>query len=134
MRGFKISFEYNIVNVSHLVKKYESAGVAAICIEDKIFPKKNSLLEETEQELLPEKDFVAKIIAGKEAKMNNDFMVIARTEALIANQGIDEAIKRANAYEKAGADAILIHSKKISFQCGFNNFIYNPAGLCFKTN
>tara|TARA_Y100001936_G_C16071049_1_gene670605 strand:- start:1212 stop:2114 length:903 start_codon:yes stop_codon:yes gene_type:complete len=99
-------------NVSHLVKKYESAGVAAICIEDKIFPKKNSLLEETEQELLPEKDFVAKIIAGKEAKMNNDFMVIARTEALIANQGIDEAIKRANAYEKAGADAILIHSKK----------------------
>ena len=99
-------------NVSHLVKKYESAGVAAISIEDKVFPKKNSLLDESKQELLPEKDFVAKIIAGKESKTHNDFMIIARTEALIANQGMKEAIKRAQAYENAGADAILIHSKK----------------------
>ena len=99
-------------NVSHLVKKYESTGVAAICIEDKIFPKKNSLLDDSNQELLPEKDFVAKIIAGKESKVDEDFMVIARTEALIANQGMNEAINRAKAYENAGADAILIHSKK----------------------
>ncbi len=99
-------------NVSHLVRKYESAGVAAICIEDKIFPKKNSLLGDSKQELLPEKDFVAKIIAGKESKVDEDFMVIARTEALIANQGMNEAINRAKAYENAGADAILIHSKK----------------------
>lgn len=99
-------------NVSHLVKKYESAGVAAISIEDKVFPKKNSLLDESKQELLPEKDFVAKIIAAKEAKENENFMIIARTEALISNFGMKEAIKRAIAYEKAGADAILIHSKK----------------------
>ena len=57
-------------NVSHLVKKYESAGIAAVSIEDKIFPKQNSLLENGKQELLSEKDFVAKIIAGKNAKVN----------------------------------------------------------------
>ena len=99
-------------NVSHLVKKYESAGIAAICIEDKIFPKQNSLLEDGKQELLSEKDFVAKIIAGKTAKNNPNFMIIARIEALIAGHGIEEALKRATAYENAGADAILIHSKK----------------------
>ena len=99
-------------NVSHLVKKYENAGIAAICIEDKIFPKQNSLLKEGKQELLSEKDFVAKIIAGKSAKNNPNFMIIARIEALIAGYGIEEALKRATAYEIAGADAILIHSKK----------------------
>jgi len=98
-------------NVGHLVKKYEKAGIAAVCIEDKVFPKQNSLLEEGTQELLSEKDFVAKIIAAKEAKNSEDFMIIARVEALIAGLGIDEALKRASAYEKAGADAILIHSK-----------------------
>ena len=98
-------------NVSHLVKQYEQAGVAGISIEDKIFPKQNSLLENGKQELLSEKDFVAKIIAGKDSKINPDFMIIARTEALIAGFGVDEALKRATAYENAGADAILIHSK-----------------------
>lgn len=99
-------------NVSHMVKKYENAGVAAISIEDKIFPKQNSLLENGKQELLSEKEFVAKIIAAKDARQNSDFMIIARTEALIAGLGMNEAIQRARAYEKAGADAILIHSKK----------------------
>ncbi len=99
-------------NVSHMVKKYENAGVAAISIEDKIFPKQNSLLEDGKQELLSEKEFVAKIIAAKDARQNSDFMIIARTEALIAGLGMNEAIQRASAYEKAGADAILIHSKK----------------------
>ncbi len=98
-------------NVSHMVKKYESAGIAAISIEDKMFPKQNSLLENGTQELLPEKDFVAKIIAAKNAKINEKFMIIARVEALIAGLGVNEAKKRADAYEKAGADAILIHSK-----------------------
>ena len=61
---------------------------------------------------MSEKEFVAKIIAAKEAKENPNFMLIARTEALISGMGMKEAIKRANAYEKAGADAILIHSKQ----------------------
>ena len=103
-------------NVSHLVKQYEQAGVAGISIEDKIFPKQNSLLENGKQELLSEKDFVAKIIAAKESKISSDFMIIARTEALIAGFGVDEALKRATAYENAGADAILIHSKSTSPQ------------------
>jgi phosphoenolpyruvate phosphomutase len=98
-------------NVNHMVKKYENAGVAAICIEDKIFPKQNSLLENGKQELLSEKDFVAKIIAGREAKIDPNFMIIARVESLIAGMGMKEALKRANAYEQAGADAILIDSK-----------------------
>ena len=101
-------------NVSHLVKKYEKAGISGISIEDKIFPKENSLLKNGKNTLISEKEFVAKIIAAREAKVDNDFLIIARTEALIAEQGIDEAIKRALAYEKAGADAILIHSKKDS--------------------
>jgi phosphoenolpyruvate phosphomutase len=99
-------------NVSHMVKKYESAGIAAVSIEDKIFPKQNSLLENGNQQLLSEKDFVAKIIAANDAKNNDNFMIIARVEALIAGLGVEEAKKRADAYERAGADAILIHSKK----------------------
>ena len=99
-------------NVSHAVKKYEKAGIAGMSIEDKTFPKQNSLLENSKQDLLSEKDFVAKIIAATEAKQDENFMIIARTEALIAEKGMDEALKRANAYENAGANAILIHSKK----------------------
>ena len=101
-------------NVSHLVKKYEKAGIAGICIEDKTFPKENSLLKNGNNVLIGEKEFVAKIIAAREAKKEKDFVIIARTEALIAEQGLEEAKKRALAYEKAGADAILIHSKKDS--------------------
>jgi len=101
-------------NVNHMIKKYEKSGIAAVCIEDKTFPKQNSFLEDSKQELLPEKEFVAKIIAAKEAQENPNFMLIARTEALISGMGMKEAIKRANAYEKAGADAILIHSKQDS--------------------
>ena len=99
-------------NVSHTVRKFESAGVSAISIEDKIFPKQNSLLKGGKQKLISEKEFVAKILAAKDAKINDNFMIIARTEALIAEVGMDEAIQRADAYENAGADAILIHSKK----------------------
>ena len=99
-------------NVSHMVRKYENAGIAAVCIEDKTFPKQNSLLKNGQNDLISEKEFVAKIIAAKEAKQDKDFMIIARVEALISGAGMNEALKRATAYEKAGADAILIHSKK----------------------
>tara|TARA_B100000953_G_scaffold294977_1_gene285492 strand:+ start:89 stop:985 length:897 start_codon:yes stop_codon:yes gene_type:complete len=99
-------------NVSRMVKKYENAGIAAVCIEDKMFPKQNSLLQNGRNDLISEKEFVAKIIAAKEAKQDKNFMIIARVEALISGAGMDEAIKRATAYERVGADAILIHSKK----------------------
>ena len=99
-------------NVTHMVRKYESAGISSICIEDKIFPKQNSLLENGQNDLLSEKEFVAKILAANEAKNSKDFLIIARIEALISGLGMKEALKRADAYEKAGADAILIHSKQ----------------------
>jgi len=101
-------------NVRYMVKKYENAGIAGICIEDKTFPKQNSLLEGGNNQLLSEKDFAAKILAANEAKQNKAFTVIARIEALISGMGIEHALQRAYAYEKAGADLILIHSKKIT--------------------
>ena len=101
-------------NVRYMVKKYENAGIAGICIEDKTFPKQNSLLEGGNSQLLSEKDFAAKILAANEAKQNKAFTIIARIEALISGVGIEQALKRAYAYEKAGADLILIHSKKIT--------------------
>ena len=99
-------------NVHHMVRKYENAGISAICIEDKTFPKQNSLLENGKNDLLSEKEFVAKILAAKEARNDQNFIIIARVEALISGAGMNEALKRAAAYENAGADAILIHSKQ----------------------
>jgi phosphoenolpyruvate phosphomutase len=99
-------------NVRHMVRKYETAGISSICIEDKTFPKENSLLENGKNDLLSEKEFVAKILAAKEARSNKNFIIIARVEALISGAGMGEALKRATAYENAGADTILIHSKQ----------------------
>lgn len=100
----------NSNNVIHLVKKYEAAEIAAVCIEDKLFPKVNSFIP-GRQELASIAEFVGKILAAKNAQNDPDFLVIARVEALIAGWGMDEALKRAHAYIDAGADAILIHSK-----------------------
>ena len=99
-------------NVHHMVRKYESAGISSICIEDKTFPKQNSLLENGKNDLLSQKEFVAKILAAKEARNDKNLIIIARVEALISGAGMNEALKRATAYENAGADAILIHSKQ----------------------
>jgi len=103
----------NSNNVIHMVKRYEAAGIAAVCIEDKCFPKVNSYIP-GRQELAKIAEFVGKIMAAKNAQRSDDFMVIARVEALIAGWGQDEALKRAHAYVDAGADAILIHSKSPS--------------------
>ena len=99
-------------NVRHMVQKYENAGISSICIEDKTFPKQNSLLENGKNDLLSQKEFVAKILAAKEARNDKNLIIIARVEALISGAGMNEALNRATAYEKAGADAILIHSKQ----------------------
>ena len=101
----------NSNNVIRMVKKYEAAGIAAVCIEDKLFPKVNSYIP-GRQELASIPEFVGKIMAGKNAQKTQDFMIFARVEALIAGWGMEEAIKRAKAYVDAGADAILIHSKQ----------------------
>ena len=103
----------NSNNVIHMVKRYEAAGIAAVCIEDKLFPKVNSFIQ-GRQELATIAEFVGKIMAAKNTQRTDDFMVIARVEALIAGWGQAEALKRAHAYVDAGADAILIHSKSES--------------------
>jgi len=100
----------NINNVVHLVHKYERCGIAGVCIEDKVFPKTNSLFR-GQQLLSPIGEFVEKLRKAKSSQTSPDFVVIARVEALIAGLGFDEAVKRASAYEEAGADAIVIHSK-----------------------
>lgn len=101
----------NNLNVAHMVHEYEAAGITAVAIEDKLYPKVNSFAD-TAQTLLPLTDFTQKIETAKNAQRGEDFYVIARTEALIDGLGVEEALKRCTAYADAGADAVLIHSKK----------------------
>jgi len=95
---------------AHAVRQFEAAGVAAVCVEDKQFPKLNSFVD-GRQELAATEAFVEKLRAGRQARRTGDFAIIARTEALIAGCGVEEALLRARAYADAGADAVLIHSK-----------------------
>jgi len=101
----------NAVNVMRVVKEYEQAGIAGISIEDNPFPKRCSLYPGDDRDLVSIDEMAGRIRAGKRAQTEKDFFIIARTEAFIAGLGIEEALKRANAYADAGADAILIHSK-----------------------
>ncbi|NEE35417.1 phosphoenolpyruvate phosphomutase [Streptomyces sp. SID7982] len=98
------------LNVAHMVREYEAAGISAVCMEDKLFPKMNSFAEGP-QRLLDTDAFRAKIRVAKEAQRGSDFLVVARTEALIDGLGVAEALRRCHAYAEAGADAVLVHSK-----------------------
>ena len=99
-------------NVARAVEKFEWAGIAGVIMEDNLFPKQNSLLKGEGRKLASVRDFVAKIVAGKQAQRTKDFMLIARIEALIAGYGQKEALRRAKAYAGAGADGIMIHSRR----------------------
>jgi len=101
----------NFNNVRRLVRKLCERGIAGVCIEDKLFPKTNSFVGER-QPLANIEEFVGRIKAGKDSRTDDDFVIVARTEALISGHGLDEALLRAEAYHAAGADAILIHSKQ----------------------
>ncbi len=101
----------NFNNVRRLVRKLEQRGIAGVCIEDKQFPKTNSFIGSERQPLADIDEFCGKIKAGKNSQNDEHFSVVARVEALIAGWGMDEALRRAEAYRLAGADAILIHSK-----------------------
>ncbi len=100
----------NFNSMRRLVTKLEQRGVAGVCIEDKIFPKTNSFIRGSAQPLAEIDEFAGKIKAGKEAQRDDDFVIVARVEAFIAGWGLEEAMRRAEAYRAAGADAILIHS------------------------
>ncbi len=102
----------NFNNMRRLVRKLEQRGIAGVCIEDKQFPKTNSFIGGEQQPLADIEEFQGKIKAGKDSQNDDDFCIVARVEALIAGWGLDEALKRAEAYHAAGADAILIHSKR----------------------
>jgi phosphonopyruvate hydrolase len=102
----------NAVNVSYIVPLYEAAGVSAVVIEDKTFPKDTSLRTDARQGLVRIEEFQGKLAAAITARKSPDFVVIARVEALIAGLGQEEALRRGLAYAEAGADAILIHSKQ----------------------
>lgn len=95
-----------------LVKTLERLGVSAVIIEDKTGLKRNSLFgSDVEQTLDDIDDFCYKISQGKKAQVTDEFMIIARIEALIAGAGLEEALKRAKAYIAAGADGLMIHSR-----------------------
>ncbi|HTE81334.1 MAG TPA: phosphonopyruvate hydrolase [Reyranella sp.] len=102
----------NALNVLYAIEQYERAGVGAVVIEDKSFPKVTSLIADGRQDLVRVEEFQGKIEAARSARRDPDFLIVARTEALIAGLGQDEALRRARAYEAAGADLILVHSKK----------------------
>jgi phosphoenolpyruvate phosphomutase len=97
----------------YTVRSLERMGVSMVIIEDKTGLKKNSLFgNEVKQTQATIEEFSAKIAAGKKAQRTNDFMICARIESLILEKGMEDAITRAKAFTEAGADAIMIHSRK----------------------
>jgi phosphoenolpyruvate phosphomutase len=96
--------------VARVVRLYESSGIDAVCIEDKAYPKRNSFVDGNELEA---PDIAAsRIRTAKQAQRTADFLVIARQESYIAGRGAEDALSRARLYEKAGADALLVHSRQ----------------------
>jgi phosphoenolpyruvate phosphomutase len=116
-------------NVVRTVVEFERAGIAGICVEDNLFPKRNSLYTgESKRELIPVEEQARRIRAGKQAQESDSFVLVARVEALIAGHGVEAACERADAYAEAGADAILIHSKDKSLS-EIEGFLANWKGL-----
>ena len=124
-----------IEHFSFTVRSLERLGVSAVIIEDKIGLKKNSLFgNDVLQEQDSIEEFSKKIKIGKQSQVTEDFMIIARVESLILDKGIDDALERSYAYIKAGADGIMIHSRKkdaseIKSFCKKYNEIKNKAPL-----
>lgn len=96
----------------YFVKRLEQLGVSAVIIEDKQFPKRNSLDKSAKQTLEDPAQISQKIERGNDVKLHDDFMIIARIESLIAGTGVDDALTRADAYIDAGVDGVMIHSKE----------------------
>ena len=101
----------NAINVIHTVREYEREGIQAICIEDNVFPKRCSFYAGVRRELADPEEHAGKVKACLDTRKSDDFLIIARTEALIAGWGMEEALRRGRAYADAGADMVLIHSK-----------------------
>src|SRR3954462_8620037 len=118
-----------LTNVVRTVVEFERSGIAGICVEDNLFPKRNSLYAgESKRELVPVEEQARRIRAGKAAQETDSFVFVARVEALIAGHGVEAACERADAYAEAGADAILIHSKDKSLS-EIEGFLDSWGGL-----
>lgn len=105
----------NFNNARRLVKKLEQREIAGVCIEDKLFPKTNSFINGKAQPLADIDEFCGKIKAMKDIQTDDDFVVVTRVEAFITGWGLEEALRRAEAYRQSGADAILMHSNRSDF-------------------
>jgi len=101
----------NAVNAAFTARKFARAGIDGVCIEDNIFPKRCSFYDGARRELVSAAEHSLKVRACKDST-DGELFVIARTEALIAGHGMEEALDRGEAYAEAGADAVLIHSKE----------------------
>jgi len=102
------------VNVVRTVREYEAAGIAGVCLEDNQHPKRNSLYAGFERSLVDAELFARKIAAAVATRRDPAFVIVARTEALVAGLGLAEARRRAHAYARAGADVVLVHSRASS--------------------
>jgi phosphoenolpyruvate phosphomutase len=100
----------DVTVVDHMIRSYERASIAAVCIEDKVFPKRNSFTDS--HGLEDPHAFAAKLHAAARARESTEPLIFARLESLIAGEGVAEAIRRATLYREAGADALVIHSKR----------------------
>ena len=110
---FDIDNGGQIEHLPNIVKKLERAGVSALIMEDKVGLKKNSLFSDQKnvrQDSI--RSFCKKIIKAKNSTLSDDFFVISRIESLILGKSVNDALKRAIAYSKAGTDCIMIHSKE----------------------
>lgn len=101
----------DINNTIHTVREFERAGISAVCVDDNQYPKRCSLFDHVDRELISLHDMVAKIKAAKDVQRAAEFMFIARTEAIIAGCSVAECIDRSSAYLEAGADLLVIHSR-----------------------
>jgi PEP phosphonomutase and related enzymes len=102
----------NAINTIRLVREFEKAGAQGMCIEDNPYPKRCSFYSGMQEQLELVDTFGGKILASVEKRLDPDFVVVARTEALNKGLGLDTAIERSKAYAAAGAEAILIHHKE----------------------
>jgi len=123
----------DIHHFEYLIPKLERIGVSAIIMEDKVFPKRNSLESGTIQTQEDPDKFAEKIKVGKQIQSSDDFMIIARIESLISGKNIEDALMRAEKYLKAGADGIMIHSKSESPN-EIIKFAQEYKKLCEKLN
>lgn len=117
-------------NVLRTVVEYDRAGIAAVSIEDNLFPKRNSLyaVGDASRGLIPLEEQARRIRAAKAEQESEGFVLIARVESLIAGIGVEDACRRADAYVDAGADAILIHSRDKSL-AEINGFLDQWSGV-----